>query len=236
MSHLTEEQMVDAYYGEIAEDGAQHLKDCEECRTIFEQQREILDGLRDYPAPERGAGYGGEVWTRLLPQLPKRRERGWQAWWLWAPAFAALLMVAFLAGRWTKDKQQPLVETASISEKARERVLLLSLSDHLERSQIVLTELANASPGSDDLAEERDRARELVGANRLLRETAVRLGDQKDAAVLEDLEHVLVEVANAPDQPSSSDTSRVQQRIAKNELLFKVRITSEDARQRGLSL
>jgi hypothetical protein len=115
-------------------------------------------------------------------------------------------------------------------------VLLLSLSEHLERSQIVLTELANASPGSSDLLEERDRARELVGANRLLRQTAVRLGDHQDAAVLDELEHVLLEVANAPDAPSNEDTMRVQQRIAQNELLFKVRITSTDARERGLRL
>ncbi len=73
-----------------------------------------------------------------------------------------------------------------------------------------------------DLVEERDRARELVGANRLLRQTAERLGDRQDAAVLEDLEHVLLEVANAPDAPTNAETAHVQQRIAQNELLFKV--------------
>jgi hypothetical protein len=230
MKHLSEEQMVDAYYGEMPEDEAQHLAECDECRTLFERQREVLDGVREYPVPERGPGYGGEVWTKLLPLLPKRRQK--RAWWLFVPAFATMLAVAFLAGRWT-ERGSPVV---GIPEKARERVLLLSLSEHLERSQIVLTELANASSGSSDLLGERDRARELVGANRLLRQTAVRLGDRQDAAVLEDLEHVLMEVANAPDAPTNEDTVRVQQRIAENELLFKVRITSTDARERGLRL
>jgi hypothetical protein len=69
-----------------------------------------------------------------------------------------------------------------------------------------------------------------------LRQTAERLGDTKDAAVLEDLEHVLLEVANAPDTPTSEDATRVQRSIAENELLFKVRITSTDARERGLRL
>jgi hypothetical protein len=230
MSHLTEEQLVDAYYGAIPEDHARHLTECEECRALFEKQREMLDGLREYPVPERGIGYGGEVWTKLLPRLPKPRQK-W-AWWMLVPAFAAMLTAAFLAGRWTERS----TAVAGIPEKARERVLLLSLSEHLERSQIVLTELANASPGSSDLLEERDRARELVGANRLLRQTAARLGDHQDAAVLEELEHVLLEVANAPDAPTNEDTMRVQQRIAQNELLFKVRITSTDARERGLRL
>ena len=231
MNHLSEEQIVDAYYGDISKDQARHLAECEECRALFESRREMLDGVREYPVPERGPGYGGEVWTKLLPRLPKRQSK--RVWWILTPAFAATLVMAFLIGRWTKEKP---AEVASIPETARERVLLLSLSEHLERSQIILTELANASPGSSDLLEERERARELVGANRLLRQTATRLGDRQDAAVLEDLEHVLLEVANAPDAPTRQDTMRVQQRSADNELLFKVRITSTDARERGLRL
>jgi hypothetical protein len=229
MNHLNEEQMVDAYYGEMAEDESRHLAECEECRALFEQQREVLDGAREYPVPERGPGYGGEVWTKLLPHLPKQRQKQ-HGWWLLVPAFATMLVVAFLVGRWTKEK--PTTDLASIPEKARERVLLLSLSEHLERTQIVLAQVENTG----DLSEERERARELVGANRLLRQTAERLGDRKDAAILEDLEHVLLEVANSPDAPTNEDTRRVQQRMAQNELLFKVRIASTDARDRGLKL
>jgi hypothetical protein len=167
-----------------------------------------------------------------LPHLAAGPKQSWWRVWMWMPAVAALLALAFVAGRWTERT----TTVAAIPEKARERVLLLSLSEHLERSQIVLAELANGSEGSSDLLEERDRARELIGANRLLRQTAERLGDSKDAAVLEDLEHVLLEVANAPGTPSSEDASRVQRSIAENELLFKVRITSTDARARGLRL
>ena len=227
MNHLSEEQLVDAYYGAMTEDESRHLAECEECKALFEQQREVLDGMRAYPVPERGSGYGGEVWTKILPQLPKQNQRQW-AWWLLVPAFAAMLVLAFLVGRSTRST----AEVASIPEKARERVLLLSLSEHLERTHIVLAQVENAG----DLSEERDRARELVGANRLLRQTAERLGDRKDAAVLEDLEHVLVEVANAPDAPTDRETQRVQQRIAQNELLFKVQVASSDARERGLKL
>jgi hypothetical protein len=232
MKHLTEEERVEAYYGGLPEDQARHLAECEACRTLFKRQSEVLDAIRDYPVPERGPGYGGEVWTRMLPQLAAQRKQRWWQVWMFVPAVAALLALGFVAGRWTERN----TAVAGIPEKARERVLLLSLSEHLERSQIVLAELANGTAGSSDLLEERDRARELVGANRLLRQTAERLGDTKDAAVLEDLEHVLLEVANAPDAPSSEDATRVQRSIAENELLFKVRITSTDARERGLRL
>jgi hypothetical protein len=233
MNHLSEKQMVDRYYGDLSADEARHLDECEECRALYERQRELLDGMREYPVPERGPGYGGEVWARLLPHLPlaKPKQSWWRVWML-VPAIAALVAVAFVAGRWT-ERVTPM---GNIPEKARERVLLLSLSEHLERSQIVLAELENGAAGSSDLLEERDRARELVGANRLLRQTAERLGDRKDAAVLEDLERVLVEVANAPDSLTNEDAAHVQRRIASNELLFKVRIASTDARERGLKL
>jgi hypothetical protein len=232
MKHLSEEELVEAYYGGLPEDERRHLAECEECRAFFERQSEMLDAMREYPVPERGPGYGGEVWVRVLPHLAARPKQPWWRVWMLAPAVAALLALAFVAGRWTERN----TTVAGIPEKARERVLLLSLSEHLERSQIVLAELANGDEGSTDLLEERDRARELIGANRLLRQTAQRLGDTKDAAVLEDLEHVLLEVANAPDAPTTEDAARVQRSIAENELIFKVRITSTDARERGLRL
>jgi hypothetical protein len=232
MKHLSEEELVEAYYGGLPEDDARHLAECEECRTFFERQSEVLDALREYPVPERGPGYGGEVWARVLPHLTQKPRQAWWRVWMLVPAVAALLVLAFVAGRWTERN----TAVAGIPEKARERVLLLSLSEHLERSQIVLAELANGNPGSSDLLEERERARELIGANRLLRQTAQRLGDNQDVAVLEDLEHVLLEVANAPETPTSQDAERVQRSIAENELLFKVRIASTDARERGLRL
>ena len=232
MKHLNEEDLVEAYYGGLPEEQKRHLAECDECRAIFERQAEVLDAMREYRVPERGPGYGGEVWARVLPHLTSRPKQQWWGVWTLVPALAALLALAFLAGRWTGRD----TAAAGIPEKARERVLLLSLSEHLERSQIVLAELANGTAGSSDLLEERDRARELIGANRLLRQTAERLGDTKDVAVLEDLEHVLLEVANAPDTPTSGDAARVQRSIADNELLFKVRIASTDARERGLRL
>ena len=73
-----------------------------------------------------------------------RRTAVWLRWWMLTPAFAALLTIAFVAGRLTERSSQ----ASGISEKARERVLLMSLSDHLEQSQIVLANVANADPGS----------------------------------------------------------------------------------------
>jgi hypothetical protein len=242
MNHFSEEELLEGYYREAQLDA--HLAECPDCRARFAALKEMLDAARDYPVPARSNEYGAEVWARLAPQLPAVKQR--KSWfrlrsfqWALAPALASLLAVAFFAGR-VMERQHPgalaVPPEAGNSEKARERVLLLSLSDHLERSQIVLAEIENAAPDRDEFNDERDRAHELLGANRLLRQTAVRLGDRTDAALLDELERVLLDVANSPPKMKAVDLKRLQKRIGHEGLLFRVRITSTDSRERGQKL
>lgn len=232
MKHLSEEQLTDAYYGALIPELQQHIGECAECRSSFEHLRDLLDSVRDYPVPERGASYGGEVWTHLLPHLPARKSRhSWLRWWTIAPAVATLLAVAFIAGMLTQQRAQ-----LGITARARERVLLIAMSDHLERSQIVLAQLLNAAPGTLDLADERARARDLIAENRLLRQTALHNGNASDAALLDELERVLLDVANSPAEMGAGELEHLRREIEDQELLFKVRVTSVDARQKGQKL
>jgi hypothetical protein len=228
MNHLTEEQLTEAYYGHMR---PQHLENCPECRSSFDRLKEILDGMREYPIPERGAGYGAEVWSRLLPQLPPRKSQSRIRWWMLMPAFVALLAIAFVGGMLTQQRRQ-----ATAFAKARERVLLIAMSRHLERSQIVLADIANATPATIDLAEESQRARNLLDENRLLRLSAARSGDTGDAILLDELERVLLDVANSPPNLSTQDLANLQSRIEGQGLLFKVRVTSSDDRFKGQKL
>ncbi|MBV8551771.1 MAG: hypothetical protein JOY54_10750 [Acidobacteriaceae bacterium] len=231
MTHPDEEQLVQAYYGEIDDAFHHHLEECPECAATFDRLKEMLDSVSDYPVPERNSAYGAEVWARLVPHLPLAQPRpGWLRWWVLGPVLATLLTVAFLAGRFTEQRQ------TGISTTARERVLLMAISDHLERSQIVLTELVHADPQAADLASERDRARDLVSENRLLRETAVHMDDPSVVALLDQLERVLVDVANSPSALPPDDLAALQQRIESEGLLFKVRVTGANTREKGQKL
>lgn len=231
MSHLDEEQFVQAYYGESDEMFCRHIEECAECRAAYKRLKELLDSVCDYPVPERNAAYGGEVWARLTPHLPLARPRPfWLRWWVLGPAFAALLTVAFWAGMLTQQKQ------TGISATARQRVLLMAISDHLERSQVVLTELVHADAQTADISYERERARDLLNENRLLRESATGLGDSIDATLLDELERVLLDVANSPSALPQHDLQAIQQRIESEGLLFKVRVTGMDAREKGQKL
>jgi hypothetical protein len=233
MNHVSEEEMTAAYYNETEPTLRAHLDDCPECRAAFEQLKRLLDDLREAPVPERGSSYGGEVWTRLLPHLnDERPRRTWLRWWTVAPALATVAVAAFIAGMLTQQGRAPV----GISSKARERVLLVAMGDHLDRSQIVLAELVNATPETLDLNDERERARDLIGENRLIRQTALHNGDAADAAVLDELERALLDIANGPANPSPADLEALQQRIESEGLLLKVRIVSSNVRQKGRQL
>jgi len=124
---------------------------------------------------------------------------------------------------------------ASAAPLVRREILLVAVGDHLERSQITLAELVNTSNGPRvDISMEQERARDLVLENRLYRQTAVETGDAPVAAVLDDLERVLVEVANSPADLSKAEFERVRQRIEAQGIIFKVRVLGERVRDREL--
>jgi hypothetical protein len=232
MNHPTQEQLTDAYYEGVHSELRQHLTDCDECRSSFESLRDLLDLVRNHPVPERGASYGHEVWARLLPHLPERKQHlRWLQWRIIAPAVAALLVIVFFAGMLVQQRRQ-----LGFSPEARDRVLFVAVSDHLERSQIVLAELLNNVPENLDWTAERDRARDLIAENRLLRQTAVREGEVSHASLLDELERVLLGVANSPSNITPAELDNLRRQIESEGLLFKVRITSVDARQRGQKL
>ncbi|HEX4165722.1 MAG TPA: hypothetical protein VHZ55_09630 [Bryobacteraceae bacterium] len=236
INHLDDEQLTDAYYGEL--EVAEHLSCCKECRDRMDRLREVLDAFNGYPIPLRDPTHGATVWTNLRKKLPPdKRERRWLQWWILTRAFAASLIIAFVIGRLTEPTHRGgVLAPAAISETARERVLLMSLSEHLEQSQIILSNVENARPGSPDLRYERDRAHELIGANRLLRQTATRLGDLSDAALLDELERVLLDFANSGEVVSPAGLARTQREIQRSGLLFKVRVSSVASRERGEQL
>ena len=242
MNHLTEEQFVLYYYGEG--DGSPavraHLDACETCRAEYASLQRVLNVVDSAPVPERDANYGAQVWNRLQPSLRWDRPRGLSWWplsWWPAPRWAAaalvatLVVAAFLAGRYY-PKTQPGAQTANAGQ-VRERILLVAVGDHLERSQTVLLELVNARPGESlDVASERERAGDLVAENRLYRQTAARTGDTRVASVLDDLEPVLLEIAHGPDRLTPEEVENLRQRIEGDGILFKVRVVGSTVRHR----
>jgi hypothetical protein len=152
----------------------------------------------------------------------------------WLAAIVVLVGAAFVAGRVSRP-QPPAATAVTVSKELRERVLLADLSEHLDRSQLMLVDLVSAENSGDvDLPVERTRAAELLSSNRLYRQTALDTGNLALAQVLDDLEQVLVDVAASPDHVSPEDLAAVQQRIDNKGLLLKMRVLSSEVQKRQL--
>lgn len=227
--HPSEEDLVLHYYEEAEAPAGldAHLAGCAACRDAFDALRRSLDAVAPEPVPERGEDYGAAVWARLRPRLALGAKPRRPLLRRLAPvAIAASLLLAFILGRRT-------VEPPATVEVVRERVLLVALGDHLEQSQMVLVELANGPANGDvDISAERQRAEDLIAANRLYRRTAVQAGETAMASVLDDLERVLVEVARSPETLSSGELEALRQRIEAQGILFKVRVIESQVRAR----
>jgi hypothetical protein len=232
--HLTEEQLILRYYGELAvdEEGERHLAACSACRDDYRRLQLVLNCV-DSPVPEPGPDYEAQVWAKISPAIPKRRWRNWlrRERWLPVTSIAGLIIAAFLAGRYT---QPPQPQTAS-APQVRERILVVAVGDHLETSQMVLAEIMNTAGGehSLDFSTERELAESLVSANRLYRQTAAAEGNTGVASVLDDLERVLIEVAHSPDTISAAQLEALRQRIEAQGLLFKIRVIGSQMRERS---
>jgi hypothetical protein len=146
---------------------------------------------------------------------------------------AGLLVAAFLAGRFYPPPQQvkrpvPLV---AYDPQAGERILLVAVGDYLERSQMVLVELANANPKAPmDITSARERAADLVSESRLYRQTAAHTGNAAVASVLDDLDRVLLEISHAPSRLSPGELENLRQRLEAEGILFKIRVLGSNVR------
>ena len=99
---------------------------------------------------------------------------------------------------------------------------------------MVLAELTNAPDGKGkiDISGERQQAEDLLEDNRLYRLTARNAGDTATAAVLDDLERVLMEIASSPSTVTKDQLQQFRKQIEDRGLLFKVRVVGSQTRMR----
>ena len=230
--HISDEQLVLFYYGEAGDASPidSHLSQCEHCRAEYRALQTVLNTVDTAAVPERGPDYGTAVWRRIERRVGPRRNMRWLPLWIWAPAATAMLVLAFWAGRITHRPEHP---ATMASGQVRERILLVAVGDHLERSQMVLAEISNAKEGHGkiDISDQQSMAADLLDSNRLYRQTANTTGDTTVANVLDDLERVLLEIANSPSHIDSGQLEELREQIKDRGLLFKIRVIGSKVRQ-----
>jgi len=248
-THYSEDDLTLYYYGEARRRDAieRHLEGCPACASVYRDISGTLGMIEPPEAPERGDQYGLEVWQRIRHRLPERPEPWWATFFrrdrlVFAAAAAMLVVAAFVAGRvWPRQPAgvapSAVLQTASggpgsiAAGDTRQRILLTSVADHLDRSERVLTDVMNA-PDRSDISSAQRWADDLLTTSRLYRQDALDAGEQSVAMVLDDLERNLIEIVNRPSKISAADLEQIRRRIDAAALLFKVRVMSDELRRR----
>jgi hypothetical protein len=235
MKHLSEEQIVLHYYGD-ADDRTEierHLAQCAGCRDEFSRVQSMLRQIEPLEVPEPAASFEEKIWLNLRDRLPEksgffRRLFGAQQKWALAGLMTLLLIGAFLAGRfWPRHEQQ--IAGKQPAQVNPQRIVLVAVGDHLERSQMLLVEIMNTdAKGPVNLSNEQVEARNLLDDNYLYKVSAQQAGDPQIAHLLDQLGRVLAEIANGPKEVSPDDLEQVRRRIQSEGLLFKVRVIGSE--------
>ena len=252
MKHLSEEQIVLHYYGDAEgeKEVRRHLRECSACRKEFDRVQELLQQIEPTEVPEPPEFFEEKTWLNLRDRLARRRggfrwffspqksgvpdaPRFWAWWggkWALAGTAAILLAAAFLLGRYGPGRKGTSPNNDGAAN--RQRIVLVAVGDHLERSQILLVEIMNSdTEGAVNLSSEQRQARDLLDANHLYRVSAQQAGDPAIAGVLDDLGRVLTEIANAPPEATPADLQQIRQRIQSQGLLFKIRVVGSEVRR-----
>jgi hypothetical protein len=234
MNHLSEEQLTELYYSRDSSEAADHLVACPECARTYEAFASDLADLTSPDPPLPDAGYGLRVWQAISGSLPAYAppREPWYRQTLWlalcsAAACAVLIVAAFYAGRvWEhRQPQTQHASTRSPAPAASPRLVVVLLSDHLDRSERFLVELKHASANDTELAVPlRDEARSLLVANRTCRREAQQAGDPELTRALDHLNQLLSELASEPGGLDAAALVRLKDEMNAEGLLFEVRV------------
>lgn len=232
MNHLSQEELIELYLSEDGPEAARHLDACTECAREYDGFQADLADLKAIEPPERPEDYGEQVWKAISGQLPvyvgRRRPRFWRPLWIGltaATACALLVGAAFYAGRLWEHRNPPPPIASHPVAPAQPRVVVVVLSDHLDRSERLLVELKHTTADDTQMTSPlRDEARSLLAANRECRQEAEANGDPALTTALDHLSQLLNELANQPGGLNADSIAHLQAQMKQEGLLFEVRV------------
>lgn len=251
MKKISDDDLTLLYYGEPEHPAlAAAVAASPELSARYDALSAELDRVDELTPPQRGEDYGADVWQKISADLQKdqgllpARLRNWMAAarqprLSLAGAFSITLVaaLAFMLGR----QASPPVETLPpdthaqpvtvLNETNPARLLTSSVSGHLEQLNIVFTRFAHAAETSTVDAEQ---ATDMLVANRLYRQAAQSRGNLKLAALLSEIEPLLIELAYEAHKESPASRDRMQREV-RDSLLYRVRIMNRQLNRQNIS-
>lgn len=218
-----------------------HLDTCSSCAQTCHELESVL---HDFPAtgqppsadlpPEYWISYLeriGESTGQKFHQVPRPSLREWLVAALWpnrrwavaASGLAVFLGIVALFWRPWIAAPVPLTPLNTVAVDPTPD----PVSHYLRRSKTLLVGLENMAPaagGSIDVSPERDLSHKLLRDARRLREEPL---DPGSARAMDDLEKILIEVANLDRRARPGDLDLIRNGMRQRNVLFKVRVAEQ---------
>ncbi len=249
-----EHQIVDALFGDLDAAGwadlQQHLDSCSACAAEFQEMQQTLAVTAQVPEPELPASYWSEYNERLAARIEAARPFGHltrlrdeirnrlaplfmprPSVIQWGGALALVLLGVFIGRQWqnepavipaqpTPGQVDAALQTVQLTEKTRE---------YLDRSKILLLGLVNFDIEEDDpsffnLPQQQALASELVQEAALLKTELNESREQQLSALIEDLELILLQIANLEMQQDVPSIELIQRGVDRGALLLKINL------------
>jgi hypothetical protein len=125
---------------------------------------------------------------------------------------------------------KPGEQFASIPERVRSADAETMTAMHFEKSETLLLAFRNVRLNEPETAAEvgyeRKRAQQLVYQNMMLRREADASGDVQIASLLENLEPILLDIANLPDKPDVDAVRAIRERVERKNIVALLRVNS----------
>lgn len=217
-------------------------------RRRYARLQATLQAIDAQPAPEADAGFEQRVWQRWEQAVASadddrrhpdaaradrrarpRTARSVLRWTGTALALVAALGVGFLLGR-----QPPVVTTtpptiaavpgSEVPRDVSARVLDAYIAAHLRETEGVVLTAVN-SDSAALLAGNRELAVGLLESNRLYAQAATRAGNARLANFLQQLEPLLIELANPAPADPIQGVDGLRDYVDRTDLLFQLRAT-----------
>lgn len=229
----------------------EHLARCPRCsreHNILKRELELVPLAGRKPSDERSEefwrSFAANVERRIKEQRRTRPAFGGfldQLSLLWlsrrsqfaaAGGVALVLLAALLWITQSESIRSPENE-ATLSDENAVVPAHQEMNDYFRKSKILLVGISNMSTPSGqpvDLSSERRIARGLIQKARLLEAQA---SDERATELINQLERILIELANMEEQVDLKDVELLRSGIRQENLLFKVRMAEEQLGRRG---
>jgi len=185
----------------------------------FEQW--LKDAATSYHAPRTTPRE--EMWTRIASERQRKHVIELRPWMRWAVAAAAVLAIGVGIGRWSAHAPTSTpggIPVASAADSSRDLVYQVAATQYLSRTEAFLTAFrADHAANGADFARQ---ARDLLTTTQLMLDSPA-AHDARLRSLLEDLELVLMQIAQLDAARNGHDRDLITQGMNQTNVLPKLR-------------